>query len=167
MEMQNNETIRETIRGFDGVWQRVTTQTATPAPETASGGGDRALRRFIQSEQRAAHDDACLARRLCGRARMLLMQLSSKANCRARSLRAEYFIRTGETCVPHEDDDTPADGCLCALRETYERYKRLSQSYKRAAERTDDEQLRCLYTAAAEETCRAAAALRCVITNCF
>lgn len=168
MDIQNNETIRETIRGFDGVWQRVTSQgdRGASCPGDQQDTSERTLRRLIREEQQAAHDDMCLARRLRGMPRMTLSTLADQARCRARSLKAEYFLDEG-SCFEPETEDAPEGSCLCALREAYGRSCRLAEQYQAAAQKEESCALRALYRQGETENQRAAQTLRCMIVNSF
>lgn len=149
------DSVRTSLSKFDGVWQRVTgTQNGSP------------LRELIRNELCTASYDAILARRVTGRARAALSAQAASARRRARRLRAELFIRSGEVYAPSERCDVPEAKQLPALRAAFERSTAAAAAYEKAAATADGE-LAAMTEAFAAERSAEAQTLRALITEFF
>ena len=149
------DSVRASLSKFDGVWQRVTgTQNDNP------------LRDFIRDELCTASYNMALARRLTGHARAVLTAQAASARRRARRLRAELFIRSGEVYAPEERCAAPDAKPLPALRKAYERGTAAAAAYDKAAE-TADGDLAAMAEAFAAERRSEAQALRALIAAYF
>ncbi len=162
MEGFTYEEIQQTLARFDGVWDRVTgKQTGN-----VSGGGEGELPALIRDELCAARFDSMLSRMFQGAARSELQDHAASAACRARKLRAEYFILSGELCPGKEKCGAPA--CrMEGLRSAFLRDSRMAEAYKKAAAGSSVRELTELYTAFQKELTRSAAEKRARITACF
>ena len=160
---QENE-IRKSISGFSSVWQRV---SQPPQTETDAALSRRTptLSELIRDEKLAGASDACLARRLTGQARAVLIRHADAARRRCRRLRAEYFIQEGR-CDRSECRTGEIGDCLTALRCAYRRDLETARKYGAAA-RTDDPELKKLYRAFEQELVTAACEKRALILRLF
>lgn len=164
-----DETIKESLAGFEGLWARVAGQGQnsrrgeTPAPAFSE---EEALRGFISAEQCAAAFDSALARMFQGGGRAALLSHAAGAKRRARRLAAEYFIRTGVTCAP-AGGCSQVGGKLASLRDAMLRERRSAADYARAAVRTASPELAALYRSYAAEAETNARETRALLVDSF
>ncbi len=158
-EFTMNDSLQETITGFDAVWRRVKGGAAAPSE-------DESLCLLIRGEQCSAVYDACLARMFQGTARSLLQTHANNASARARRLGAEYFIRTG-LCSTPEEECHPCGRRLIALRTAMEKDSAAAEAYRAAARDTSCAELEAIYQRFAEARCAAAQDKRGIILRCF
>ena len=160
-EFKINESMRETLSGFDGVWKRVSVETQPKASE--SGGR---LEDIIRSLSEAARFDRALARRTGGACRSVMLRSASEAARMACRLRAEDFIASGKKYC--EEVAEPEIRCpIDALRTSMRRDIRAVELLDSAAGRSDDPCLSRLYRSHACRLRRIAAEKRRVILHCF
>ena len=137
-----DDNILASLRGFDGVWGRVSScESSTPED----------LRRLM-----------CGAARLCENLRVLACRLKSAsarlnrlAGCEAaivRRLRAELYLLTGETCSPGAAC-TYAPCTLTALRAAYVAAGESAADFSSSARRAPDETAGLLDGFAAKQRC--------------
>ncbi len=156
------EEIKESLAGFDALWQRVAgVRPALPAAFDA----EDALLGFIQEETCASVRSAALARQFRGDARTLLQRQAELARLHVRRLRAERFIVTGLAGADEVDCRVPADR-LAALRGAYLRAGALAEGYDAAAQAADGE-LAALFAAFAADVRTRARELRALLVGSF
>lgn len=171
-----DEMLKESLAGFDAVWQRVTGQSA-PAVD---GGGASApcagppeprppedvLAELIRRETCAGTWAGTLARAFPADGRAVLQRMAAGSRRRLRRLRAERFIATG-SAGEEIGDCGPQPGKLAALRALYLQYGRLAEQYEAAAGRQTDPGAGDALAAFAAETRRSAQEARALLIECF
>ena len=165
----DDDMIKDSLEGFDAVWQRVTCRDETAAaPQIAAPAfsEEETLRGFIVDETCAQVYAAGLARAFQGEGRTILQRLAGDAKRRARRLRAEYFIRTG--AMPPSGGDCPDTmGRLASLRAMLLQAEDMTARYTQAAERTAGPELHELYQIYAAEQRRRAQEVRALLIESF
>lgn len=139
--------IRDTLSGFGPVWQRVTgteTPREPPPPPPPPRDDPETLRQLLQAERQAAICGQRLARLFRGRMRTRLLAQAGAARERARTLRAELFLRSGERQAPPTRCPAPHDR-LSALREAIDADRKAARDYTAAAGKSGDAELARLY----------------------
>ena len=175
-ETQNTESVQAVLDSFRSVWERVegtalgTAQPHETAAPTLHGSVPpscgKELIDLINATDRAAMYDRALACRCRGGIRTMLLEHAAQASHRAGCLRGELFVRTGERHLPPESCPRLGD-TLSALREGMLRDEASAKAYRRAAERSDGETLRCALERFAREADAAAADKRQRILRSF
>lgn len=164
-----DESILESLEGFDAVWQRVTGRDTAPdrAPDPPERDGTAAvLARFIQEETCAAIWAAALARHFGGEARSLLLRQAADARRHLKRLRAEHFIAAG--AEPEWRPNCRAlSGKLASLRSLHLLARDRAAAYGREAERTVAPELREMFAAFAGDEARHVRESRQLIIACF
>lgn len=160
------ELIKESLEGFDGVWQRVTGRDGPPADRTGAYDEEDALLRLIHQEACAAVYAGSLAKMLQGDGRALLLRHAAEAKRHLRRLRAEYFIATGVADGGNEDCRS-VTGKLASLRTAFLQAEELAAQYDSAAAHTSCPALREVFAAFADETRRRARETRSLLIESF
>ena len=161
-----DDLIRESMDGFDEVWQRVTGKPGTGCPGKTYASED-ILAALIAGEACTAQKSAALSRACQGQARQVLARHANRANARLRRLRAEYFIAAGMTAPDPGPCPTPAEGRQDALRRLYLDALALADRYEKAAGEADDAALQEVLTALAQENKLWARELRALLVGSF
>ncbi|MCD8088768.1 MAG: hypothetical protein LUE22_09370 [Oscillospiraceae bacterium] len=169
--MDIDQSIQESLAGFETLWQRVRgterpdkqVKESAPIPRFRE---ERAMETFIQAELRAAAFDKALARMFQSKGRAVLLAQAEDAGRRARRLRAEYFIQTGVSYTPGKNCP-PVGDKLAALRAALLREERLTQDYTQAAGQTAAPVLQALYADLANGSAAHAQALRNLLILAF
>ncbi len=166
-----DETIRESLAGFDAVWQRVTGGAGDPAlgppPRPADTYSlEDTLLGFIHDETCSAVWAAALARLLPTDGRAVLQHIAAGARRHLRRLRAEHFIVTGVTGGGNEDCRS-ITGKLASLRALYLQADKMAGAYERACEQTPDPDLREAFAAFAADERRFAQQIRALLIESF
>ncbi len=159
--METEQTLRwqAALEGFEGVWTRV---NGTEASLPSSG---LHLAEMAEKARQAAEFDRCLASRLRGDGRTMLLRHARQASCRANRLRAEAFLADGVR--DRESSSCPLPGHpLEALRSAMLRDEEAAEACEEAARRADGELAELFRHYAAEVQC-AAAEKRSFIRRCF
>lgn len=154
-----NQEIEDVLSDFENVWQRVS--AANPvAPE------EQTLREFIDDETCDTAYYSSLSRMFQGPDRAMLLSHAADEKNHARRLRAEYFIRTGESYTPGGVCE-PITGKMASLRTSLQHEQAGAAAYRNAAEQTTDPELRELYLRHAADEDRHALENRTMILNNF
>ena len=156
--MQSGEFLADSRRAAR-VWRRVTGEPE-PADTAPPERGDAVLLRFLEEEAADARFYARMAAAASGAAARTFSALASGSRARLRSLRAAYFLETGETFAP-----SPACALAreprAALRLRYAEEGSRGEAYRRAADSAGSRALAEMYRRYAEESgTRQAAILR-------
>lgn len=144
------------LENFGEVWERVCGKGA----ESGGTGGDAlgALREFIADEACAAAFYAACAQR-GGRFDARLRELERDERAHLRTLQGEYFLLTGEKCLPPGSCPLPRGG-LRALRSAYLDELAAAEGYRRAAEAPENADLAAIYLRHASDEERHAGILK-------
>ena len=136
------------LENFGEVWERV----CGKGSESGGTGGDAlgALRDFIADEACAAAFYAACAQR-GGRFAARLRELERDERAHLRTLQGEYFLLTGEKCLP------PGS---CPLRSAYLDELAAAEGYRRAAEAPENADLAAIYLRHASDEERHAGILK-------
>ena len=166
-----DEMIKDSLEGFDTLWQRVTGRDAAQAepdavPDKRTYSQEDTLLGLIHDETCAALGASSLARMLQGDGRAVFLRHAADAKRHLRRLRAEYFITTGVTGGSNEDCRNTA-GKLAAMRALFLQAEELAGRYEKAAEMADSAQLREVYLAFAEDVHRRAQETRSLLIESF
>ena len=162
----DNDLIKESLKDFDGVWQRVTGTAPRLPPHPEPWSEEDSLREMIREEDCAAQYAASLARLFQSDSRAVLMRHAGEAKRHARRLRAEYFIRTGLT-APQTYGCQGVTGKLASLRDALLQEDRRAAMYDSAAEHTERAELRHLYKLFAGDARRHGRESRGLLVECF
>ena len=164
-----DESIRESLAGFDAVWQRVagldSTPERTPDRQRADPLEDH-LAHFIHEETCAAVWAAALARLFGGEARTVLLRQAADARRHLKRLRAEYFIAAGVPAGGNQDC-RDISGKLASLRTVYLQARDRAADYEEQAERAPSPELREMFAAFAGDEARHAREARRLILASF
>ena len=165
-----DDLIRESMEGFDTLWQRVTggaQQTEEhPSAQEHTYDWEDVLLGFIHEESCAAGLSAALARMSQGDARAVLARQAGEAKTRLRRLRAEHFIAAGVEDGGNEQCRAPA-GRLASLRGLYLQAQDLAARYEKAAGAVADPALGEVFSAFADASRRRARELRDLLVASF
>ena len=162
-----DDLIKESLAGFDAVWQRVTGRDETgDRPPERTYPPEGPLPDLIRDELCAAACTAALARMFQGSGRALLLRHAADAKRHLRRLRAEYFIATGQTGCSGGDCRTVA-GKLTSLRQLFLQAVRMAGRYEQAAACTDGAELRQALDAFAADERRRAQETRSLLVELF
>lgn len=144
------------LENFGEVWERVCGKGA----ESGDTGGDAlgALREFIADEACAAAFYAACAQR-GGRFAARLRELERDERAHLRTLQGEYFLLTGEKCLPPGSCPLPRGG-LRALRSAYLDELAAAEGYRRAADAPENADLAAIYLRHASDEERHAGILK-------
>lgn len=144
------------LENFGEVWERV----CGKGSESGGTGGDAlgALREFIADEACAAAFYAACAQR-GGRFAARLRELERDERAHLRTLQGEYFLLTGEKCLPPGSCPLPRGG-LRALRSAYLDELAAAEGYRRAAEAPENADLAAIYLRHASDEERHAGILK-------
>lgn len=164
-----NETLMESLTGFDAVWQRVTARTELP-----DRSEDRQEQRtqqdtltiLIREQTRAIAVTTALARMSQGDGRTTLLRHAAEEKCRLRRLRAEYYILTGLT-ASGSSDCRAVQGRLPLLRDAFLQAGDLARRYEDARSQADSPELADAFAAFAAQERRRAGELRTLLTESF
>lgn len=160
-----DEMIKDSLDGFDSVWQRVTGRAdTTQQPHTYSQ--EDALLGLIHDETCAAFYASSLARMFQGDGRTLLLRHAADAKRHLRRLRAEYFITTGVTSGTNEDCRS-VTGKLASLRSAFLQAAELAERYEACAGQSENAELREVFTAFAADERRHAQEIRALLIESF
>ncbi len=157
--------IKESLTGFEDVWQRVTGRDTPQPPESAYSQEDSLLL-LIHEEICAAAGATALARMFQGDGRALLLRHAADAKRHLRRLRAEYFITTGLTAASN-GDCRAVGGKLASLRDAFLAAGQLAGRYEMAAGQTDCPELAEAFGAFAADERRRAQELRALLIDSF
>jgi rubrerythrin len=143
------------LENFCEVWERVCGRGAE-----SGGAGDvlGTLREFIADEACAAAFYAACAQR-GGRFSARLRELERDERGHLRTLQGEYFLLTGEKCLPPGSCPLPRGG-LRALRSAYLDELAAAEGYRRAAEAPENADLAAIYLRHASDEERHAGILK-------
>ena len=158
-----DEMLKESLDGFDDLWQRVSGGAKTP-PERDSL--EDALLALIHDETCAVAYASALAQLFPGEDRTVLRRHAGEARRHMRRLRAEYFIATGVTAGSNEDCRA-LDGKLPGLRTALLQADEMAARYENAAKREEWATLRDMFAAFAADEQRRARELRALIIGKF
>ena len=165
-----DDLIKESMEGFDQLWQRVTgtgeaQAQQAPARERTYDWED-ALLGFIHEEACAALLSASLARMSLGDAKAVLSRHAGEAKMRLRRLRAEHFIAAGVEDGGNEQCRAP-EGRLACLRGLYLQAQDLAGRYEKAAGAVADPALGEVLSAFADASRRRVRELRALLVASF
>lgn len=163
MDMEEN--ILQCLEDFDRLWQRVTAVSSAPPP-TAGTDENQRLQSFLAAELCSAAYYTNLAKMFQGQGRQLLLSHAAEEKAHARRLRAEYFIRTGQSALPGGNCES-VSGKLASLRSIYFRELEAAAAYREAAEGCTNEDLASLYHSFAQDEERHAQENRELLLDCF
>lgn len=131
----DDTSIKNSLSGFETVWQRVGAGTqagnAAAASESAAAGEEERLRAFMLSAAGASTLYSSLARRFRGAA-PVLERLAAEERAQLRALTLEYYLLTGDSFTPRVQP-VGTDGLLSTLRAAWLAEGRSEQSYLGAA----------------------------------
>lgn len=161
-----DEMLKESLDGFDDLWQRVSGGTKTPPERADTYSLEDTLLALIHDETCAAVYSGALARLFPGDDRAVLRRHADEARRHMRRLRAEYFIATGVTAGSNEDCRA-LDGRLPALRTALLQADEMAERYENASKREEWAPLRELFAAFAADERRRARELRSLIIGKF
>ncbi len=165
--MHMDEMLKESLDGFDSLWQRVTRRPENaPPPPPGAGSQEDVLLGLIHEETCAAAYAAALARMFSGDSRAMLQKHAAGAKHHLRRLRAEYYIATGVSGGTNEDCRALA-GKLPGLRAVLLQARDLADRYERAADRADSPELKEALLAFAADERRQARELRSLLIESF
>lgn len=157
---------------FDAVWRRVKLESAvlTPAPAKPDRyTEDEEAARLLELMTQEACDArfyGALAARCSGSMRRALSRLSAEEFCHLKRLRAQYFIRTGQSYAP--PNTCPVIYSVPdALRRRYAVEKDGAETYEAEAENARDESLKDTYLALSKEEARHRRILEHMIESLF
>lgn len=144
------------LENFGEVWERVCGKGA----ESGGTGGDAlgVLREFIADEACAAAFYAACAQR-GGRFAARMWELERDERAHLRTLQGEYFLLTGEKCLPPGSCPLPRGG-LRALRSAYLDELAAAEGYRRAADAPENADLAAIYLRHASDEERHAGILK-------
>jgi hypothetical protein len=128
-----SESIRQSLSGFDGVWQRVTATQDSFSEEAA-------LQSLIQDTWQLARRYTSLTRQFSSADRATISAHAAQCASQAQRLRAEYFIVTGQVYTPAPTQTVPG-GRLDRLRQQMLDALTLAQRCEKAATQTKYEAL--------------------------
>ncbi len=158
-----DEIFRQTMDDFASVWQRV---GGMPSPAAPDADGTEFLRRFLREAYCDALYYTSLSRMFPASGRNTLLGHAQEAKTCCRTLRAEYFIRTGETIAPKENCPL-VGGKLASLRSVMLRESEQAKALRQAAQAVSDEALCTLFLRLAEDADRRAQTDRALLLDCF
>ncbi len=164
-----DDMIKESLDGFESLWQRVSCREdrpAEPGPQTGTYSLEDTLLGLIHDETCAESCALALARMCRGDGRAVLQRHASQARRHLRRLRAEYFIVTGVAGGSNEDC-RPLGHKLPALRTALLQAGDMAERYEKAAEQTDCPALREAFTAFSGDERRRAQELRSLVIGSF
>ena len=161
-----DDMLKESLDGFDTLWQRVSGGAKTPPESAGTYSLEDTLLGLIHGETCAGAASIALARLFPGDDRAVLRRHADEARRHMRRLRAEYFIATGVTAGSNEDCRA-LDGKLPALRTALLQAGQMAEKYENAAQRQDCAQLREVFAAFAADEQRRARELRSLIIGNF
>lgn len=159
------ENILQCLEDFDRIWQRVTGADSSPSP-TGRCNDNETLRAFLAAELCSAAYYTNLAKIFQGAGRQILLSHAAEEKAHARRLRAEYFIRTGQSPLPVGPCEC-VSGKLASLRNVYYRELEAAAAYREAAENCPSEELAILYRSFAKDEERHARENRELLLECF
>lgn len=154
-----------TLDDLTAVWLRVRGHRMPPE-KTEAPDEDARLLRFIGEAYGSMTLYTALAKMFPSAGRSLLLGQAQECKNRCRSLRAEYFIRTGISCNPNEPCPLPG-GKLFSLRAALYRAEEQADAFRHAARKAQSETLRALYLRFAEQAERHARDDRALLLECF
>ena len=160
----DNDWIKQSLAGFDTVWQRVAGDHGPPHEEVYSE--ENVLRKLIHSEICAARQASSLARMFQGDGRAILLRHAADAKRHIRRLRAEYFIHTG-ICPDRDSDCQEPCGKLASLRAALFQTNERADMYTQAAKQTESAELRQMYETFACDAMRHAREIRALLIESF
>lgn len=173
MEPSHNDTVRDVLAGFDGVWKRVAgtrppqgpppPHGPRPAPPPKEGPEPVSLERLAGDAAGIAAYDAALARRFRGGARSMLLSRARQCRQAASRLEAEVFLRTGERRRARPKPPALPRDDLAALRASMQADEAAALSFDAAAKREPDPELSKYLRDLAERSRAAAGEKRAII----
>lgn len=122
------EAWQEALSGFDAVWQRVQGGDVPALPPQPEPPGEAALLEGLlcrMAEAEAAYRGAG------GREPEALRRLAGQCRQDLQRLRAEYYLRTGETALPAPARQ-PAESLPALLRQVWHRERALTEALREA-----------------------------------
>jgi hypothetical protein len=133
MESMENESLRQSLAGFDGVWQRVTAGAARFSPQETLEG-------LLPSVNALAGQYAALARRVPAGERSGLLAQGQAYQRLKKRLQGEYFIVTGRTYALPPVEPLPPER-KAALRHLLLQEQSLAKTGTTAAQAAGDSPL--------------------------
>ena len=154
MEPSHNDTVRDILAGFDGVWKRVAgtrppqgpppPHGPRPAPPPKECPEPVPLGRLAGDAAGIAAYNSALARRFRGSARTMLSNRARQSRQMCSRLEAEIFLRCGERpWIKPRPPALPRDD-LAALRASMQADEAAALSFGEAADREPDPELAAL-----------------------
>jgi hypothetical protein len=133
MESMENESLRQSLAGFDGVWQRVTAGAARFSPQET-------LEDLLPRVNALAGQYAALARRVSAGARSGLLAQGRAYQALGKRLQGEYFIAAGRTYALPPVEPLPPER-KAALRHLLLQEQSLAKTGTTAAQAAGDSPL--------------------------
>ena len=157
------------------VWSRVMSAQAVPAAQmnAQTGSGSAAadsltpekLLELIQNERADSALYAHLSGRMKGRAQAMLREMARQEACHAKQFGAVYFLKTGKKACP----GSPGAPCVTCINETlrqrYSEEHAAHEAYEALAKNAGTH--RCMLLKIAEEECRHAQMILCILQTCL
>jgi rubrerythrin len=153
--------ILQGLKNFDRVWSRVSDAAAgrEHSSHMTSNSDAETLKTFIEDESKDYAFYIDLAGKCRASGRTAIMRIASDERRHSKMLQTEYFLLTGDSCVPSRSCPY-TDGVLSALRRAYMNEVEGSRKYKKAAQETKIPKLAELYSALSEEEKRHSEVIR-------
>lgn len=139
-----NREIRESLKNFDRVWQRVSGADGGAALPPAEGNEADRLRRFVLDASGAGEYYRLMARRTKGGAQKQLLAMAAEERKMLGRLQMEYFLLTGDTLTPKTPGPS-REGLLSQLRRCYMNEGLVARAAAAAARNCSRETLAALY----------------------
>ena len=134
MDINMDEDLQKSLRGFDKLWDRMTTASGDDLSAEASMDAlcQRYMREFMDTKCQGSLFYTKLAECLTGPVRAAILKIAREEKEHLKTMQTEYFLLVGDSYIPDKAKLPRINGAVTALRDACRDKREREEKYIRA-----------------------------------